>query len=221
MLRNYIVHLEQKLMKVHQVSMHFLKAQKIEDALYSIEHLKKYIIPQSVSVLVWFKDPPVLPSSRGSATSPWARAGAAWPAMPKLLPICCKCAFVFEQMTQHVCMIYRRALLLNIVIMLPGRGTNFRSWKKSTHNKVLKYSKASSLSSCKFGSFTVGGLSWHTTEDLNVCLTITDKLVPLVQIPFLPTSGGRTCFRNFPALRWWKLTPDLFFWWRLFPLKRE
>lgn len=161
-------------------------------------------------MLAWFKDPAVLPSSRGSATSPWARAGAAWPAMLKVLPICCKCAFVFEQMTQCACMIYRCALLLNIVIMLPGRGTNFRSWKKSTHHKVLKYSKASSLSCCKFGSFTVGGLPWHTTEDLNVCLTITDKLVPLVQIPFLPTSGGRTCFRNFPALRWWKLTPDLF-----------
>lgn len=38
MLRNYIAYLEQELIKLHQVSMHFLKAEKTEDALYSMEH---------------------------------------------------------------------------------------------------------------------------------------------------------------------------------------
>lgn len=75
MMRNYIVHLEQELIKLHQVSMSFLKASRIEGAFHAVGKKKKQTtpqknLPQNVSVLLWLKDPTLLPSSTGSAASP-------------------------------------------------------------------------------------------------------------------------------------------------------
>lgn len=140
----------------------------------------------------------------GCATRPWARAGAARKVKLKPLSVCSKCAFVFEQMTQPACMTCRHALLLNIVITLPGSGNNFRSWKHTQQSIQVFVSFLFVLLWVQLLYWTH---SWWTVmaydrENSNMCLNLTGKALPLAQILFLPTSGGSTCFRNFPALLW-------------------
>lgn len=62
MLGNYTVHQEQKLIKLYQVGKHFLKAEKINDGLYSIEHKKNNLSLQNISVLEGHQDPTSCPA---------------------------------------------------------------------------------------------------------------------------------------------------------------
>lgn len=144
---NYTAHQEQKLIKLYQVRKHFFEAEKINNALYSMEHLKTIKLLKYLRAWgAWGSY--LLPCSMSYATRPLARAGAARKVKPKPLSVCSKCALVFDQMTQPACMTWRHALSwTEHVITPPGSATNLRKAHTTKDFNIFKLSLCPYVSS--------------------------------------------------------------------------
>lgn len=145
-MRNYIVHLEQELIKLHQVSMSFLKASRIEGAFHAVGKKKKNKPHHKKTFLKMFQcfsgsriplcclPPQVL------QPVPKQRQNLHDQQCPNL---CLSARSVHLHLSKWPSIIHKHTPFLNTVITLPGEAQTSRLKRRAHTTKCLNISKLS------------------------------------------------------------------------------